>query len=200
MFTGLIKEVGHIAQISPLGNGKEMVINCSSEFAQDITIGDSINVNGVCSTAIKKSKTSFVAQYLEETLNKTTMNEIKQNELVNLEPCLTLQTKLGGHLVSGHVDNRGQIINFSQDGEWGVIEINFDSKFAPFIIPKGSIAIDGISLTVVNANNDNLSCHLIPHTQKNTNLHTKTKGDFVNLEFDQVGKYLYRFNELGQIN
>ena len=108
MFTGLIKEVGHIKHIQELGNGLDVEIACSTDFANDIIIGDSISVNGVCSTAIKKTNTSFIVQYLEETLKKTTMSIIKETDAVNLEPCLTLQTKLGGHLVSGHVDDKGK--------------------------------------------------------------------------------------------
>ncbi len=200
MFTGLIKEVGLIKSIQQLGNGLDVEIECSTDFANDIIIGDSISVNGVCSTAIKKTTSSFIVQYLEETLKKTTMSIIKETDIVNLEPCLTLQTKLGGHLVSGHVDDKGKITNFTHDGEWGVITISFNESFAPFIIPKGSIAIDGISLTVVDANKNSLSCHLIPHTQENTNLHKKAIGDYINLEFDQVGKYLFRFNELKKNN
>ena len=199
MFTGLIKEVGHIASITDLGNGKEAVIECSNEFSTDIAIGDSISINGVCSTAISKTSTNFTVQFLEETLTKTTMGTISANTKVNLEPCLTLQTKLGGHLVSGHVDNQGKIKAINHDGEWAVISIEYNTRFAPFLIPKGSIAIDGISLTVVDLTNSTFTCHLIPHTLENTNLHTKASGDKINLEFDQVGKYLHRFNELGNI-
>tara|TARA_A100001015_G_scaffold320677_1_gene447957 strand:- start:808 stop:1410 length:603 start_codon:yes stop_codon:yes gene_type:complete len=196
MFTGLVKETGKIKSIDSLGNGLEMDINCSAAFSDDILIGDSINVNGVCSTAIHKTVNSFTVQYLEETLLKTTMDEIKVSDIVNLEPCLTLETKLGGHLVSGHIDDTGTIKSYTKDGEWGVILIEFNRSFAPFVIPKGSIAIDGISLTVVDVTTTTLSCHLIPHTQANTSLKNKTSGDLVNLEFDQVGKYLFRFNEL----
>ena len=200
MFTGLVKETGNIKSIKPLGNGLEMEINCSQEFAEDILIGDSINVNGVCSTAIQKNTTCFTVQYLEETLLKTTMDKIKTKDLVNLEPCLTLQTKLGGHLVSGHIDDTGKIKSYTKDGKWGVIIIEFNESFAPFIIPKGSIAIDGISLTIVDATKTTLSCHLIPHTQENTSLQNKITGDLVNLEFDQVGKYLFRFHDLKKLS
>ena len=200
MFTGLIKDVGRISDITDLGNGKEAIIECSNEFSTDIAIGDSISINGVCSTAISKTPTSFTVQFLEETLNKTTMGSITSNTKVNLEPCLTLQTKLGGHLVSGHVDDKGTIQSINNDGEWAIISIEYNTRFAPFLIPKGSIAIDGISLTVVDLTNTTFTCHLIPHTLSHTNLHTKSPGDHINLEFDQVGKYLYRFNELGQDN
>ncbi|MEK9727774.1 MAG: riboflavin synthase [Candidatus Margulisiibacteriota bacterium] len=200
MFTGLVKETGKIVKISPLGKGIEVDIACTKLFSDDITIGDSINVNGVCSTAIKTSENGFTVQYLEETLKKTTMAKQKVNDILNLEPCLTLQTKLGGHLVSGHVDDTGTIASYSKDGQWGVLVIEFSNQFAPFVIPKGSIAIDGISLTIVDLTQNTLSCHLIPHTQNHTSLKTKRPGDQVNLEFDQVGKYLFRFHELDRLN
>ena len=198
MFTGLIKEVGHIKHIEPLGNGKETTIQCSHEFSTDSAIGDSISINGVCSTVTQKTATSFTVQFLEETLKKTTMGAIQETEKVNLEPCLTLQTKLGGHLVSGHVDDTGTIQTIDNDGQWAVITIEYNETFAPFLIPKGSIAMDGISLTVVDLSNTTFSCHLIPHTLANTNLHAKQPGDKINLEFDQVGKYLARQKTLNQ--
>ena len=198
MFTGLIKEVGHIKHIEPLGNGKEATIQCSHEFSTDSAIGDSISINGVCSTVTQKTATSFTVQFLEETLKKTTMGAIQETEKVNLEPCLTLQTKLGGHLVSGHVDDTGTIQTIDNDGQWAVITIEYNETFAPFLIPKGSIAMDGISLTVVDLSNTTFSCHLIPHTLANTNLHAKQPGDKINLEFDQVGKYLVRQKTLNQ--
>ena len=199
MFTGLINTLGYVQYVSPLGTGLTVEIEASQSFIEDIQIGDSINVNGVCSTAIDTAQTSFSVQYLEETLKKTTMGELKQGDCVNLEPCLTLQTKLGGHLVSGHVDDTGCIKSISFDGDWAVIEVAYNSKFAPFLIQKGSIAIDGISLTVVDLSNERFTCHLIPHTQNHTNLHKKTDGDRVNLEFDQVGKYLHRFLNYNRI-
>tara|TARA_Y100000591_G_scaffold61949_1_gene50590 strand:+ start:62902 stop:63501 length:600 start_codon:yes stop_codon:yes gene_type:complete len=198
MFTGLIKEVGHIKHIEPLGNGKEATIQCSHEFSTDSAIGDSISINGVCSTVTQKTATSFTVQFLEETLKKTTMGAIQETEKVNLEPCLTLQTKLGGHLVSGHVDDTGTIQTIDNDGQWAVITIEYNETFAPFLIPKGSIAMDGISLTVVDLSNTTFSCHLIPHTLANTNLHAKQPGDKINLEFDQVGKYFVRQKTLNK--
>ena len=200
MFTGLIKELGTIKSIKPLGKGNETTIHCSNEFSADSNIGDSISINGVCSTVIEKNDDSFTVQFLEETLNKTTMSTINIGDKVNLEPCLTLQTKLGGHLVSGHVDDTGTIESLEANGQWAIITIKYNIKFAPFIIPKGSIAMDGISLTVVDLSNTTFSCHLIPHTQENTNLHAKKIGDKINLEFDQIGKYLHRFNSLSTKN
>ena len=196
MFTGLVQSIGQIEKISDLGNGKEMIISCNTEFSNDIQIGDSISVDGVCSTAIKKTSTSFTVQYLEETLKKTTMKIMQKGYNVNLEPCLTPTTKIGGHIVSGHVDDTGKIKSLDYDGEWAIIKISFQKKYRPFLISKGSIAINGISLTVVDVSDNWFSCHLIPHTISNTSLKSKIVGDQVNLEFDQVGKYLYQFYSL----
>ena len=196
MFTGLVQAVGNVSSISDLGNGKEMIISCSKEFSNDIQIGDSISIDGVCSTATIKTSTSFNVQYLEETLVKTTMKYIKKGSCVNLEPCLTPSTKLGGHIVSGHIDDTGLIQSLDYDGEWAIIKISYKEKYRPFLISKGSIAIDGISLTVVDIEDNWFSCHLIPHTIDHTSLKNKQTGDYVNLEFDQIGKYLYRFYSL----
>ena len=196
MFTGLVQTIGHIKTITPLGNGIECTIKADSEFVDDITIGDSININGICSTATSKTTTTFNVQYRRDI--KQNNEKVKQSEIVNLEPCLTLETKLGGHLVSGHIDETGIIKSLEYDGEWAVIEIKFSKSFAQYLIPKGSIAIDGISLTVVDVSDDWFSCHLIPHTISQTSLQAKSSGDAVNLEFDQIGKYLHRFYQLTQ--
>ena len=196
MFTGLVQSIGTISSISDLGNGKEMVISCDKEFSSDTQIGDSISIDGVCSTATIKTSTSFTVQYLEETLVKTTMKYIKEGSCVNLEPCLTPSTKMGGHIVSGHIDDTGIIQSLDYDGEWAIIKVSYKEKYRPFLISKGSIAINGISLTVVDIEDNWFSCHLIPHTIDHTSLKDKQTGDHVNLEFDQIGKYLYRFYSL----
>jgi riboflavin synthase len=198
MFTGLVQATGKINKVSDLGNGKEMIIECPNEFCSDIKIGDSISIDGVCSTAISKSATTFTVQYLEETLNKTTMDQLAVGDIINLEPCLTPTTKLGGHIVSGHVDDTGIIKTLEYDGEWAVIKVSYKEKYRPFLISKGSIAINGISLTVVDVTDTWFSCHLIPHTIANTSLKNKMANHSVNLEFDQVGKYLYHFYTLRQ--
>ena len=196
MFTGLIKSTGCVSAITPLGSGLALTIQCSEIFCNDIVLGDSISINGVCSTVVQKTKTTFNVEYLPETLKKTTLKSIQINHTVNLEPCLTLQCKLGGHLVTGHIDTTGTILQIDTDDLWQIFTIEFPSSFAPFVIPKGSIALDGISLTLVDVSQHTFTCHIIPHTQQHTHLHTKKRGDLVNLEFDQVGKYLYRFHHL----
>lgn len=195
MFTGIIQEIGEILEVKTLTDG----LSCSCQMTDllpSVNIGDSMSINGVCSTVKRILDTGIEVDYMSETVSKTTLGDISVHTKVNLEMSLTPSDKIGGHFVSGHVDTVGTISRLDNNDPWGIIEIGFDKKFAPFLIPKGSIAIDGISLTVVDVNDSSFTCHLIPHTLKETILHLKTKGDKVNLEFDMIGKYLYRFHEL----
>ena len=198
MFTGLIQAKASIKSIAKKGSGKEMVIHIPAQLFDEIQIGDSISISGVCSTAtmLNNENQTITIDYLEETLNKTTLGQVKEGDAVNIELCLTPTTKMGGHIVSGHVDEVGQIQSFDKDGEWGVLTIKFSKENSPYLIPKGSIAIDGISLTVVDISETTFSVHLIPHTIESTTLKTKKANDLVNLEYDQYGKYVYRFHQL----
>ena len=195
MFTGIIQEVGYIKSIRPLEDGITTIIACS-HMLEGIEIGESITVNGVCSTVTAFTEDGFQCDYMAETLSKTTFSELEKGMKVNLEKSLTPSSKLGGHFVTGHIDTVGRISKFEIKEPWGEIEISFSSDFAQYLIPKGSIAIDGISLTVVDVTDCTFTCHLIPHTLDETILHVKSKGDKVNLEFDMIGKYLYRFHQL----
>lgn len=195
MFTGLIEAVGTVYSLSPKGKGLTVVISTSSDFLSTFKEGDSISVNGVCSTMYNLNETDFKVDYLEETLEKTTFCHLKENETLNLEACLTLQKPLGGHLVSGHVDTTGTIKQLTFAEPWASITVAFPTSFAHLIIYKGSITIDGISLTICELDDTSFRVELIPHTLKNTNLSSKKEGDNVNLEFDMVGKYLHRFQQ-----
>lgn len=169
------------------------------ELWGSVQIGDSISVDGVCSTVISKTDSSFEVDYLRETLNKTTVSDWQQGSVVNLERCVTPTTHLGGHIVSGHVDAKGTVSRFEKRGEWHEVEITFSDEFAPLVIEKGSIALNGISLTLVDVTTTSFVCHLIPHTISHTSLQAISTGDSVNLEFDIIGKYLLRFHQLGEI-
>ena len=184
-----------VNQIQPLTEGisVECVINT---LLNDISIGDSVCVNGVCSTVTKMTATSVFFDYMEETLKKSNFDKLSVDDHVNLELSLTPSTKMGGHFVTGHIDCVGTISQFDIKDPWAILKIQFPDSFAPYIIPKGSVAIDGISLTVVDAGKNELSCHLIPHTLQETILSDKKVGDSVNLEFDMIGKYLFRFKNL----
>lgn len=197
MFTGIIENTGHILSVSPLGEGKEIVVSTPSGF-EDIALGESISVNGVCSTVVEKQDTALTFQYLRETLIKTTIDDLKEGQRVNLEKSLTPSTRMGGHFVTGHVDTTGTFRKISRREPWGEIHVAYPLAFRQYLIPKGSVAIDGISLTVVDLTDSFFSCHLIPHTFRETNLSEKHEGDKVNLEFDMIGKYLYRFYSLGR--
>lgn len=197
MFTGLIEKVGSISSVSALGEGKRMEIQVESLW-DSVAIGDSISVDGVCSTVVSKTSDSFTVDYLKETLTKTTVSDWSKGQSVNIERCVTPTTHLGGHIVSGHVDTVGTVSRFEQRGPWHEIEIEFSEEFAPLIVEKGSIALNGISLTLVDVTTTSFVCHLIPHTISHTSLQIVKQGSSVNLEFDIIGKYLYRFHQLGE--
>ena len=151
----------------------------------------------MCSTVVTYNKGIVSVDYLKETLTKSTFSDLKKGDVVNVEYSLRFQGKVSGHFVTGHVDTTGVIQKFEHRSPWSVITISFDPSFAPLIIEKGSISLDGISLTLVDITKDSFSCHLIPHTINETILKYKNVGDCVNLEFDLMGKYVLRQTECG---
>jgi len=190
MFTGLIQEVGFIKSSKALGKGLELDIATSVAFAKTIAIGDSIAVNGACMTATKKTSRSFTIQLLEESLKKTNLSQVKKGAHVNLESSLRLGDKLGGHFVTGHVDEMGRLISLNNEGKFAVLKMGYSKKYEKNLIPKGSISIDGISLTLVDITSTFFTCHIIPHTIQNTILQHKKAGDKINLEYDMLGKFV----------
>lgn len=192
MFTGIIEELGVIENIRLLPDSAELTVR-ANKVLEDTIIGDSIAVNGVCLTVIRLGSREFTVDVMAETLHKTNLAELKRGSPVNLERALQLQTRLGGHLVSGHVDGVGSISRINPVGIAKVYEINSPPSLLPYILPKGSVAVDGISLTVVEVTEEFFSVSLIPHTFKETTLGTKGVGDKVNLETDLIGKYVARF-------
>ena len=194
MFTGLIKEIGSIKKIEEKNGGISVTIN-AKEILIDSKIGDSISVNGICSTITQQTQSSFTVEYMPETLKKTALKTLTTKSKVNLEPCLTLQDKLGGHIVTGHIDTTGTIKAIEKDKKWQTMTIEFPHEFNKLIIQKGSIALDGISLTLSHISDHTLSVSLIPHTINHTNLKTKKNGDLINIEFDILGKYIERFQK-----
>lgn len=190
MFTGLIPETGTITSVAPFSGGNRVVLKISSTHS--IQLGDSIAVNGVCSTVVALTQHELTFDYLPETLAKTTFSRLSIGQTVNIEKSLRVGDSLGGHWVTGHVDTTGKLVSIQNDGPWHVIKIGYPNSFAPLIIPKGSVAIDGISLTLVDAGMDSFTCHIIPHTFENTHIKTLKVGDSTNLEFDIIGKYVLR--------
>lgn len=192
MFTGIIEELGTVDNIRLLPDSAQLTVR-ANRVLEGTVIGDSMAVNGVCLTVVRLGSREFTVDVMAETLHKTNLAELKRGSPVNLERALQLQTRLGGHLVSGHVDGVGSISRILPVGIARVSEISAPPALLPYILPKGSVAIDGISLTVVEVTEELFSVSLIPHTSKETTLGSKGIGDKVNLETDLIGKYVARF-------
>lgn len=193
MFTGIIKSVGTVKRINSLNGGKELTIVC--DFADEVTVDQSISINGVCHTATACSNTSFTVQSVEETLRKTNIGELAEGDLVNLERSLTADQLMDGHIVQGHVDTTGTVTNIEKEGTDYIFTIEYPEKHSNLIVGRGSIAVDGISLTVANEESNTFSVAIIPYTYEHTNLKSKEIGDTVNLEFDVLGKYVVKYLE-----
>lgn len=191
MFTGLIEELGTINAIEPLEAGLRLTVSASI-VTTDVAHGDSIAVNGVCLTALDATPNSFAADVSPETLDKTTIGSLSVGSRVNLERAVTPSTRLGGHIVQGHVDTRGVFLGAENEGDFWTVTIGFPSDFARYLIFKGSVAVEGISLTVAKLNEDSFEIAVIPKTWEVTNLHSLSPGDAVNLEADVIAKYVER--------
>lgn len=189
MFTGIIEEIGHVQRINQQSRSAQIQIKASKVFS-DVAVGDSIAVNGVCLTVVSFDNQHFIADVMPETINKTTLHELKPGSPVNLERALQVGARLGGHIVQGHVDAIGTIVQ-KQVLEIAIIyRIKTTPELLQFVVPKGSVAIDGISLTVVDVFQDSFTVSLIPHTAHETTLGGKDPGDRVNLESDIIGRYV----------
>ena len=189
MFTGLIEETGKLASVETIPGGKRIKIY-ASKVLDDVKVDDSICVNGVCLTVTKYDKECFTAEAVGETLNKSTIGNLRIGESVNLERALKLSDRLGGHLVQGHVNGLGIINQISKLGENYFMEISLPAGLEKYIITEGSVAVDGISLTIAKVNGNKIGLSIIPHTWNNTNLITKQTGGEVNIEVDLIAKYV----------
>ncbi len=194
MFTGIVEETGIISSFSKHTNGAVLTIECKNVL-QDSKIGDSIAINGVCQTITKLTDNSFTADVSEETLAVTTFSELKNNDIVNLERALTLSSRLGGHIVTGHVDCIGRLLSYKKLSEFYNFEFEIPQDFTKYVVKKGSITINGISLTVAGAVNNIIKIALIPHTIENTNLKYLKSGDYVNIETDILAKYVEKMTQ-----
>ena len=193
MFTGIIEEVGKIKNIQGGTNYKLTI--AASKILEDIHLGDSIAVNGICLTTISWDNGSFTVDVMRETLERTSLHKLRAGSFVNLERALAANGRFGGHIVSGHIAGTGEIINIRRDANAVWYKIKTSEKIMEFIIEKGSIAIDGISLTVAKVDRSTFYVSVIPHTLENTILLRKKTGDIVNLENDIVGKYIKSFTD-----
>jgi riboflavin synthase len=190
MFTGIIQSVGKIDSVQAIGSDLRLSIACPNLSLQDVKSGDSIAVNGACLTA-----TTVIEQHFEALVSQASLAVtvgLNQPQAVNLEKALRLSDRLGGHLVSGHVDGVGSVLNFEQLGECWKLDIRAPHTLSKYIAPKGSIAVNGVSLTINSIEQDVFSMNLIPHTLENTTLQFLAVGSLVNLEVDQIARYVDR--------
>lgn len=191
MFTGIIKAVGTVQNIEQLNGGREITIGC--DFAEQIEVDQSISINGVCHTATACDADTFTVQSVEETLRKTNIGDLREGDPANLERSMRPDQLLDGHIVQGHVDTTGTIQNIEKEGTDWLFTIEYSREFTHLIVGRGSIAIDGISLTIANEEANTFSVAIIPYTFDHTNLNAKEIGDTVNLEFDVLGKYVAKY-------
>lgn len=191
MFTGLVEELGSIRTVETREAGSRITV-AAQVVMSDISNGDSIAVNGVCLTALDVTTDSFAMDVSPETLNRTTLGGLTAGSPVNLERAVTPTTRLGGHMVQGHVDGRGTFISAEPEGDFWTVRIGFPPELGRYFVPKGSVAVEGISLTIAKLVKDHFDIAIIPKTWEMTNLSSLNPGDAVNLEADVIAKYVER--------
>lgn len=191
MFTGIIEELGKIRSLEKKADGARVVIS-ASVVTSETGEGDSIAVNGVCLTALNVKPDSFAADVSGETLRRSTLGDLSVGARVNLERAVTLSKRLGGHLVQGHVDARGKFLGAEKVGDFWTVRVGFPPEIGKYLIYKGSIAVEGISLTIADLTDDQFAVAVIPKTWELTNLSSLKTGDAVNLEADMIAKYVER--------
>ncbi len=192
MFTGIVAAIGRIEKREARGGDVRLTINAGSLDLTDVAIGDSIAVAGVCLTVVERDGSRFAADVSTETLARSTLGQLREGQGVNLEKSLRLSDRLGGHLVAGHVDGVGDVLAISDDGRAQRWRFRLPREFARYVAEKGSIAIDGVSLTVNAAGDDEFEVALIPHTIAVTTFAERRVGDPVNLEIDLIARYVER--------
>ena len=197
MFTGLIVEMGDVVSLIRKGNGARLSLDAKT-LSRDAKLGDSIAINGTCLTVVEIRGDVLSFDLSEETLGSSNLGELKVKDRVNLEPALRLDDRLGGHFVTGHIDGRGKIRSKTLEGDVYKIVIGTEPWIAEYLVEKGSVAVDGISLTVVDVLKDGFSLVIIPHTSRLTTIGFKGTGDSVNVEVDILGKYVSRFLKKGK--
>lgn len=199
MFTGIIEEVGVIKNIK-MGAKSAVITIQANTVMEDIHLGDSIAMNGVCLTVTSFDKNSYSVDVMHETLRRTNLGALKGGSRVNLERAMAADGRFGGHIVAGHVDGTGVITSMKQDDNAVWIDIETDASVLKYIVEKGSITIDGISLTVAQVDSRSFAVSVIPHTGMHTTLLEKKPGDSVNLETDMIGKYVEKLLQPGNVS
>ena len=191
MFTGIIEETGWVESICQSGEYCSLIIK-APKILEDASLGDSIAVNGICLTVSQKTTQSFQADVMGETMRRTNLSDLSAGSRVNLERAMKMNGRFGGHIVSGHIDGTGKIVSARKEGNAFWYQIETGPEILRYIIEKGSVVIDGISLTVAKLEEKSFSVSIIPHTRQETILEDKKPGDRVNLENDLIGKYVER--------
>ena len=191
MFTGIVEELGTVSQIQKTDTGKQFTITANA-IMDDLKVGNSVNVNGVCLTVTTYNENSFNLDLVKETLKKSNLGDLKNESHVNLERAITLSTRLGGHILQGHVETVGVIMDKVPSGDGATLSVGIDPRFMRYCISKGSIALDGVSLTIASMSENIIKIALIPHTLEMTTLGSKDVGDSLNIETDIIGKYIDR--------
>ena len=196
MFTGLVADKAKVISISR--GSESAVIQIESVLVSEIKVGDSVSINGTCLTAIELSSNTFKADVMIQTLKVTSLGKLSEGDFVNLELATRADSRLGGHIVQGHVDGIGSVIEISPGEKWNKFVVRVPKNLTKYIVNQGSIAIDGVSLTVGEISDDLLTLWLIPETLDRTNLAQKSSGDIVNIEVDVIAKYVERLMNRGQ--
>ena len=191
MFTGIVEELGVVEALEDQGDAVRLTVR-GPHVTVDARLGDSIAVNGCCLTVAEKDGETFTADVMRETLDKTSLGALEPGGRVNLERPVTAATRLGGHIVQGHVDGTGSVVRREPSEHWEVVEVSLPADLSRYLVDKGSITVDGVSLTVVQAGDDSFTVSLIPETLARTTLGLKQAGDPVNLEVDVIAKYVER--------
>lgn len=197
MFTGLIVEMGDIVSLEKKGKGARLFLDAKA-LSQEAKLGDSIAINGACLTVVEQRGSVLAFDISDETLKSTNLGELRVRDRVNLEPALRLSDRLGGHFVTGHIDGVGRMRSKILEGEVYKLVIETEPWIAEYLVEKGSVAVDGISLTVVDVMRDGFSLVVIPHTAKMTTIGLKGAGDRVNVEVDILGKYVSKYLKKGE--
>jgi riboflavin synthase len=191
MFTGIVEELGTVGALERQSDAVRLTVRATTVL-DDAAPGDSIAVNGCCLTVSERTEDTWTADVMAETLAKTGLGSLDVGDRVNLERAVTAGTRLGGHLVQGHVDAVGHVVRREPGEHWDVVTLSMPRELAPYLVDKGSITVDGVSLTVVEARDDGFTVSLIPETLRRTTLGFREPGDAVNLEVDVIGKYVAR--------
>lgn len=198
MFTGLVEDRGSVLTVE---HGKDSaILEISTSLTPQINIGDSISVNGVCLTATAKSQSAFKADVMVQTLRLTSLANISVGDQVNLELAMRSGARLGGHIVQGHIDGVAEVIENSKGDKWNRFVVRIPSELAKYVVNQGSIAVDGVSLTVGEISENLVTLWLIPETLAKTNLESRIPGQFVNIEVDQLAKYVEKLLKAGEID